>query len=83
MRIQDNDKSVLYQPSGLALDPTGRLYVCDSLSRCLVYPSLGNGATASRIMGYPVVSNQPNQPPVTEYTLASPEGIFMIGATTR
>jgi uncharacterized protein (TIGR03437 family) len=73
------NKVVLLQPSGLALDPSGRLYVCDSLNRCLVYPTLGNGATASRVMGIPVISNQPNRPPVTEYTLTSPEGIFMIG----
>jgi len=75
------NKAVVYQPSGLAFDPTGRLYVCDSLSRCVVFAGpLLTGASAVRIMGINVITaGQTNPPPFTEYTLAGPEGILMIG----
>lgn len=75
------NKAVLYQPSGLAFDPTGRLYVCDSLSRCVVFAGqLVTGASAVRIMGINVVTaGLANPPPVTEYSLSGPEGIVMIG----
>ncbi len=75
------NKSAIYQPSGLAFDPTGRLYVCDSLARCLVFVGqLVTGASAVRIMGINVVTaGQANPPPITEYTLSGPEGIIMIG----
>ena len=75
------NKAVLYQPSGLAFDPTGRLYVCDGLARCVVFAgNLVAGASAVRIMGInAVTAGQVNPPPVTEYTLNSPEGIIMIG----
>ncbi len=73
------NKSVLLQPTGLALDPSGRLYVCDSLARCVVYATLANGAAASRIMGIGVITNPANPAVTTEYTLQAPQGIFMIG----
>ena len=64
------NKGVIYQPSGLAFDPSGRLYVCDSLARCLVFAgSLVTGAQASRIMGINAQTfGQTNPPVVTEYT---------------
>ena len=75
------NKAVLFQPSGLAFDPTGRLYVCDSLARCVVFAGqLVTGASAVRIMGINVITaGQANPPPVTEYTLNGPEGILMVG----
>ena len=75
------NKAVLYQPSALAFDPTGRLYICDNIARCLVFAGpLVTGASAVRIMGINVITvGQVNPPRVTEYTLAVPRGIVMIG----
>ncbi|MEO8130609.1 MAG: hypothetical protein ABI822_26140, partial [Bryobacteraceae bacterium] len=75
------NKAVVYQPSGLAFDPTGRLYVCDSLARCLVFAGpLVTGSSAVRILGINVITaGQTNAPPITEYTLVGPEGIVLIG----
>ena len=75
------NKTVLYQPSALAFDPTGRLYVCDNIARCLVFAGpLVTGASAARIMGINVITaGQANPPRYTEYTLGVPRGLTMIG----
>jgi uncharacterized protein (TIGR03437 family) len=75
------NKAAIVQPLALAFDPTGRLYVCDRLARCLVFAGqLATGAQAARIMGINVATaGQVNPPPYTEYTLDSPEGILIIG----
>jgi len=65
-------KSRLNQPSSLAIDQAGRLFVADALSRVLVFaPPFTNGMDAARIMGFvnPPVAGQPTPPPITEQTL--------------
>lgn len=71
-------KSALLQPSSLAFDATGRLLVADGSNRLLVYATpLRTGQDAARIAGIVVnVQGQPSRPPVNEYTLNGPEGVF-------
>lgn len=46
------NKSGLFQPSGLAFDQSGRLYVADNLARVLFYaPPYSTGSPASRVLG--------------------------------
>ncbi len=83
----------LAQPSGLAIDKSGNLYVADAYSRVLYFvnPSSGNGVGASRILG---INQQPTQTvPTTpvypdQYTLGAvnqnsqlvpPLGVFTNG----
>lgn len=79
-----SNKSGFSTPTGLALDPSGRLFVSDAaLSRVLVYtPPFQTGKDAARIMGI----LPPNTPaPCTGGVAAGdiltlgPEGIFMMG----
>lgn len=71
-------KSALLQPTGVAFDPSGRLLVTDGAHRLLVYaPPFRTGMDAARIAGLVVnVQGQPPRPPVNEYTLFNPEGVF-------
>jgi len=74
-------KDRMRNPSGLAFDGAGRLYVCDGLSRVLVFaPPLQSGMAAARVMGVAVQpSGQPALPPVNDTGLADPESVLMIG----
>src|SRR5207244_4377879 len=80
--------SILYQPSGLAFDPTGRLYVSDSTDRVLVYKqqlspaTFDSGRAALRIMGIvqlPKVPNPPLPPTITGVQFSNPQAICMMG----
>ncbi len=80
-------KSYLSQPSGLAFDPKGRLFVADSANRVVVFaPPFGIGQSSVRVMG---VVTTPNAPLVSESTLGavdsngnavSPQAIFFVGS---
>ncbi len=82
-------KEGLREPSGLALDASGRLFVADALNRVVVYePPLFTGKPASRIMGIVVQQQgQPLPPPINDRSLGiflgntwlPPEGVFTIG----
>ena len=81
----------LREPSAVALDDGGRLYVADGLNRVLVYlPELFSGQPAARVMGIAAQPAAGETPlPFTEYTLGAianntwlpPEGVFTIGNT--
>ncbi len=74
-------KTGLREPSGLAFDQGGRLYVADLLNRVMVYrPPFANGIPAARIMGIAPVPAE-GQPPLTavnEYTV----GVALSTGTT-
>ncbi len=72
-------KAGLRFPGSLALDSGGRLFVGDQAGRVLVYVGpLRTGLAASRIAGVVVnVQGQPPRPPVNEYSLEIPEGMFV------
>ncbi len=76
-------KTGLATPAGVALDQAGRLFVCDTLNRVVVYaPPFSNGKAASRIMG--VVPNSYTASDISLGTVVSsyfypPEGVFTIG----
>lgn len=84
-------KNGLREPSGLAFDQGGRLYVIDALNRVVVFrPPFAVGMDAARIMGIApaVPQGQAPPPPVNEYTIgivtaanvAIPaEAVFCIG----
>jgi uncharacterized protein (TIGR03437 family) len=80
-------KTGMANPSSLAFDPTGRLYVTEFTgnSRVLVFPPnlqppFSNGASASRLMGVIVPSRTtPAPPPINNTQFANPQGIFMVG----
>jgi len=74
-------KNFLLQPSGLAVDNEGRLYVCDAANRVLVFDApVTNGQTALRIMG---VVTEPNAAPVSANTLGGsggpPDAVVLVG----
>lgn len=85
------NKSLMNIPNGVVIDPTGRLYVADSLARVLVYlPPFTSGMAAGRIAG--VISTAAGQPtppttPVNQIALGvttagaivAPEGLAIIG----
>jgi uncharacterized protein (TIGR03437 family) len=80
-------KDYLAQPSGLAFDPRGRLFIADAANRVVVYtPPFAIGQQIARIMG---VILTPNPPQVSESTLGGlasngaalpPEGVFFVGS---
>jgi uncharacterized protein (TIGR03437 family) len=79
------NKSVLRNPSGVALDAQGRLYVADALNRVLVWePRFVNGQAASRILGI----SPAGSPPINASSLGvvqgtqwlAPNGVFTIGS---
>jgi len=79
-------KNYLSQPSGLAFDPQGRLFIADSSNRVVVYkPPFAIGQTSVRVMG---VVTTPNAPVVSASTLGAvdssghaipPQAVFFIG----
>ncbi len=75
-------KSAMLQPSAIAFDSSGRLLVADGANRLLVYaPPFRNGQDAVRLAGIVVtVQGQPPRPPVNEYSLFGPEGVFATSA---
>jgi hypothetical protein len=76
------DLSSLGAPSALAMDPSRRLYVCDSYQRVLVYPaSMFSGAAAEKKLGG-VGNAQGNLQPPTAQTLYEPNGILSRTAAT-
>jgi len=82
-----NRKDFLAQPSGLAFDPKGRLFVADAANRVVVYtPPFAIGQQIARIIGVIVT---PNPPQVSESTLGAlasngaalpPEGVLFVGS---
>ena len=79
-RLGPLHKGGILFPSAITLDATGRLFVADQLGRLLVYaPPFRNAMDAARIVGVVVnVQGQPPKAPVNEYSLAVPEGLFVI-----
>jgi uncharacterized protein (TIGR03437 family) len=74
------NKNGLLFPGSLALDAGGRLFVGDQVGRILVYAGpFRNGLAATRVVGVVVnVQGQPPRPPVNEYSLEVPEGLFVV-----
>lgn len=84
------NKNLLNQPSALALDTSGRLYVCDVLMRVMVYGSPTSLASADRVMGVVVLApGQAAPAAVNDVSLGRrvnnvnrpPEGVFFSGGT--
>lgn len=70
-------KSVIPDPSGLAFDSAGNLYVADGFSRVLYFtgPTFASqGQTASRVLGVqpPLTQGQPATVYPTQYSLGTP-----------
>jgi uncharacterized protein (TIGR03437 family) len=84
-------KTGLLQPSSLAFDQGGRLFVVDALNRAVVYrPPFVNGQEAARIMGIvpPPTQGQPALAPINPSSvgvflsggaMVPAEGVFTIG----
>lgn len=69
------NRAVLRAPTGIAVDPEGRVYVADDLARVLVFaPPLANGASAVRLLG---VSPQGSPSDVNPSALLGPAGVFV------
>jgi len=69
-------KNFLVQPSGIALDNEGRVYVCDGYSRVVVFDApTSSGQNAVRIMG--VVTEQ-GAAPVSSDTLTNPDDVVVV-----
>jgi uncharacterized protein (TIGR03437 family) len=83
-----NSKTALREPSAVAIDASGRLFVADGLNRVAVYePDQFSSRPASRIMGIAIVQEGENLEPINERTPGvvlnnrwpPPEGLFAIG----
>ncbi|MBI4874156.1 MAG: hypothetical protein HY822_05940 [Acidobacteria bacterium] len=76
-------KGRMREPSGLAFDRAGRLFVVDGFSRILVFaPNPVSGADALRVMGVVVaVQGQPAPLAVNDTGLLDPQGILVINNT--
>jgi uncharacterized protein (TIGR03437 family) len=78
-------KAALSQPSGLAFDAAGRLYICDNQARVSVWlpPFNQFGNSATRVLGAQIASNEPVSATKLGGTQTSnyspPEGVFTIG----
>lgn len=72
------NKAVVVQPSGISVDSNGRLFVCDSRQRVLMYaPPLRTGMPATRVLG---TSEDPQLSATRLGGFAGPpEGVFSIG----
>jgi uncharacterized protein (TIGR03437 family) len=71
-------------PTSLAFDPTGRLFVLESVNgvrgRVLVFaPPFATGKTATRVLGYDTATPAPPTIGKTQFS-ASPTGVFTYGA---
>jgi len=78
------NKQALAQPSGIALDSAGRLYICDNLVRVTVWapPFAATGGSATRVLGAVLSNDQPVSATKlggTAPNYAPPEGVFTIG----
>jgi len=73
-------KTSLIYPGSVTLDAAGRLFIGDQVGRVMAYaPPFRNGMDAARVLGVVVnVQGQPARPPVNEYSLAVPEGLFAV-----
>lgn len=71
--------SSLKGPGGLAIGPTGDLFVADSSNnRILEFPpGAGNGATALRVYGQPNMNSSALSSQVSAQTLSNPQGIAL------
>ena len=88
--LDPSQKNYLLQPSGLAFDPKGRLFVVDDANRVVVYaPPFSTGQLASRIMGVVLPTQaQPTPPAISASTLGfvdsngshPPPGVFFVGS---
>lgn len=84
-RLQNSariNKSAMSVPAGLTFSPAdGRLYVCDSLSRVLVFRNPSQiGQAAERILGVVVLQQgQPAPPQINDVGLVDPEAVLIVG----
>lgn len=70
-------KTFVRNPTAVAIDNDGRVYVADTLGRVLVYlPPFANGKEAARVAG--VLVTQPGQPTRLEFLIISPQGLFVV-----
>lgn len=73
-------KNFLAQPTGVAVDPQGHLFVADSSNRVLVWanPS-ANGQLADRIMGLVASSSSTSATTIGASSFKAPSGIVFVG----
>ncbi len=76
------DRVALRFPTGLALDPAGRLYVADSLNRILVWEvPASSGQPANRIVGVFEPPAGQTAPAANDQIFNGPEGLFFVGGS--
>jgi uncharacterized protein (TIGR03437 family) len=83
-------KNYLFQPSALAFDPKGRLFVADDADRVVVFaPPFSSGQLSARIMGVVLpTQQQPTPPTISASTLGfagsngpnPPQGVFFVNS---